>query len=55
MHMTAPEYAEYAVDCAAGGKRDDAQKQKELAETIAMAVKAALADQLGRDLALIHI
>ena len=43
MHMIAPEYAEYAADCAARGKRDDAEKKKELAETAAMAVKAALA------------
>ena len=42
VHMTAPEYAEYAADCAARGKRDDAEK-KELAETAAMVVKAALA------------
>ena len=43
VHMIAPEYAEYAADCAARGKRDDAEKKKELAETAAMAVKAALA------------
>ena len=49
VHMTAPEYAEYAADCAARGKRDDAEKKKEFAETAAMVVKAALADQLGRD------
>ena len=48
VHITAPEYAEYAADCATRVKKDDAEKKKELAETVAIAVKVALAE-LGRD------
>ena len=47
VQFTAPEYAEYVVDCAARGKKDEAEKQKELVATIAMAVDAALAARQG--------
>ena len=40
-------YAEYVADCAARGKKDEAEKQKELIASIAVAVDAALAARQG--------
>ena len=43
VQMTPREYSEYVADCAARGKKEETEKEVKLAETIAVAVKAALA------------
>jgi hypothetical protein len=47
VQMTVPQYAEYAADCEARGKKEDAERKKELVDTVAAAVQAAFASLQG--------